>query len=308
IHGDLAFYKNAEDYIKRSYQVITPGLKPYINPELREGKGITTLRRIIYKPLQKINSDDYVDMLANLIGGPNAREVAENYRNTNPTDAQSFVTIHAWRDIMIGFGQWNQDHELAYQLAWKKGMSVETRIRSKINPISDEQKVQLRKAAADILIQVGKPFQFGDRVIQLPDGEMMVLKEQFKDSFAPLLPDWVNKIPSYRNLRKYMSKHRIHVASAADTVKVGINPEATKADKGCFDTVDLHGVIGDFTTPPPAWKVRELRIHTLRFPQILPEEDKTEMTIGTQFWKYIFGNMDLDGESYTYQGKPITGK
>src|SRR5690606_28352848 len=50
IHGDLAFYKNAEDYIKRSYQVITPGLKPYINPELREGKGITTLRRIIYKP------------------------------------------------------------------------------------------------------------------------------------------------------------------------------------------------------------------------------------------------------------------
>lgn len=296
IHGDLAFYKDQESYFKRGYQVITPGLRPYINPKMEGTMHRSKLRRAVFSEVFKNNDPSYLLTLAQLIEPSTtaknianndtlAAQVVNNYSEINKTDAQSLTTVAMWREIAKGFSQWTDDHERVYQFAWVNNWSINEAIGRR--GATKEEASAIKRAAARILLQPLKPFQFGERAITLPDGEVMIVKEQFKDSITPLIPDWTNRHPHYKQLLQFMEENKVDIASAADTVKVG-NYGATQ----------LTGKI-------EPWRIRELPVSSLRFPQSIPPVDKEEIRAGTQFWKLLFANMTNDW--YNLNGVKIRG-
>ncbi len=302
-HGDLAFYKNAETYFKRGYQLITPGLQGYINPEINSAGKKKTMKRGIIASSIKVNTPHYLTTLAQLIDPSvtfpdivnalesgksenRAVQIAIRYRENNKTDAQGYVTIETYRDILISVGQWTNDHEFFFENAWKQGKSIKSAVT--FSALSDIEKKAYLQREAEILLQPLKPFTFGERVIKLSDGSSMLLKEQFKESLTPLLPEWANRHTQYRDLLAAMNRDKIDIMSDSEAVKIG-----------------AYGITTDLSQPIIA---REVPTESMRFPFFIPEKAKKEILAGTQIEKLIVGNIEPTTKYKLPNGKPLTGK
>lgn len=291
-HGDLAYYKNAATYFKRGYQIITPGLQGYVNPKIKSAGQKTTYRRGIFQSSIKENSDEYLLSLAKLIDpkvtslsdGSRASKIANSYKKINKTDAQGYVTISAYRDILLSVGQWTNDHEFFYEHAWKSGKSIKGAVM--FSKLSDRDKSGYSAKEAEILLQPLKPFTFGDRIIKLSDGSTMVLKEQFKESLTPLLPEWVNRHTQLRPLLEAMNRDGIDIMSDSEAVKVGSYAVNTDLEQP---------IIG-----------RDVAAENMRFPFFIPEKAKREILAGTQIEKLIVGNIDPKTK-YSLEDKEVSG-
>lgn len=286
-HGDMAFYKNAETYFKRGYQLITPGLQGYYNPDLKSAGKKEFYTRGIFASSIKSNLPNYLaelgslitpgttvdDILAVLDGRPartRGAQIAAQYASVNKTDAQSYCRIGTYRDIALSVGQWTDDHELLYNIAWRQGKSVYQAVTfSKFSP---EQKQHLMEAEAKLLLQPLKPFTFADREVRLSDGSTMILKEQFKESITPLLPVWANKHTQFKELLAAMERDNVDIVSDSEAVKVG-----------------SYGVNTDLSQPIIT---RQIPASAMRFPFFIPEKAKHEILAGTQIEKLIVGNID----------------
>lgn len=278
--GDAALYKSDTDYYKRQYQLVTPGVKPFNNPEAP-----VSLTRAIFSKVIKVNSDEYLQSLVNLGVDKN---IADQYRIINKTDAQSLTTVHAYRKMAEAEGSWTKEQEQLYQLAWKDNLSINEATKRK--PLDPVEVAKLKSVAARTALQPLKPFQYNDRVITYPDGSKSVIKEQFKDSISVLIPDFANRHTEYKKLLGYMVQHKVDIMSAEDTVKVG-----------------LYGVLpNDLSQTPTKANLRQVSISDIRFPQTVPDSKK-EVISGTQFNKKITSNIELDG-SYQVGNRSVKGK
>ncbi len=270
IMGDIAFYKNADDYFKRAYQTVTPGLKGYSEQPKTAVRGV-------YAKQMKINTPEYLD---SLVGLGASKETVARYGTpehpVNKTDAQSLSDIDTYKMLSESFGQWSPDHERVYNIAWSKGITIRNATRQLIdqNLITEEQGKELRANAARILLQPLKPFQYKTRKVTLPDGKVMIIKEQFKDSITPITPELTNIHKGYKDLLAFMKHNKIGIMSAEDTVKVG-----------------SYGVITDISQPVQDWQKRVVNLEDFKFPQLLPDKKKEDIK-GTQFHKLILGNID----------------
>lgn len=266
IMGDVAFYKSTDDYFKRAYQTVTPGIKGYSE----EPKTVT---RGIYGKQMKINTPEYLDSLVAL---GSSKEVVSKYEEVNKTDAQSVTDVDTYKILVESLGQWSKDHEIIYKIAWSKGITIRNATRQMIDEemITEEEGKRLRGKAAMILMQPLKPFQFNNRKVTLPDGKVMIIKEQFKDSITPITPELTNIHKGYKDLLSFMKNNKIGIMSAEDTTKVG-----------------LYGVITDISQPVADWQKRVINLEDFRFPQLLPDKKKQDIK-GTQLHKLILGNID----------------
>lgn len=294
-HGDLAFYKNDADYFKRGYQVITPGLQGYYNSELKSAGQKESYSRAIFKTSLKSNSDEYILDLATLIDptvkslsdDKPAVRIAKAYgyskdpnSKIKKTDGQAYCTIETFRDIMMSLGQWREDHETFYQEAWKGGYSIKSKIKQteKEGQFTKEEIDHLYTLEAELLLQPLKPFAFSDRMIELEDGSFMNLKEQYKESITPLLPEWAEKHTEFNKLYKAMKANNVDIISDEGAVKVG-----------------QYGVSDDLTKPIIT---RNIPVSAIRYPFIVPAHSKKEILAGTQIEKLILGNINPE-TSYT---------
>ncbi len=286
--GDYAFYKNADDYFKRAYQLVTPGIKP-IN---ENSKGAT---RAVYTKQYKRNTEEAVKQWIALgVNEKTARiyEAGTDQKGVNKTDAQSLIHIDAYRTITNALGLWQKNtHERIYNFAWSKGITARKGIQDALaaGAITPEEATELRRVAAETLMQPLKPFQFNNRMITLPDGKMMLVKEQFKDSITPITPELATVHEGYNHLLSYMKANNVDIMSAEDTLKVG-----------------GYGVITDFSTPLEDWQKRLVPLEDFRFPQLMPEKKKEEIS-GTQLHKLIMGNIN-DKTIYMVAGKQVSGE
>lgn len=282
--GDYAFYKNTDDYFKRQYQLVTPG---YIGFSLKNN----TVTRGVYSKQEKINSPEYILQLAQLIDpsvtqeeltkGSNkpAINIAKRYTKVNKTDAQSLMTVGGARILTGHLGQWSDYHELVYKFAWSKGLTVGRAIKEALSKdeITEDQAKDIRYAAVKA-IQPVKPFQFNNREITLPDGSKMIVKEQFKDSITLITPELINSHQGFRDLAEYMNNNAVDIMSAEDTLKVG-----------SYGLTDLNGS-KDTWKPLEEWQKRVVSLKDIRFPQILPDGKKEEVSL-SQLAKLILGNV-----------------
>jgi hypothetical protein len=251
-NGDLALYKDSDDYYKRGYQTVTPG----IITNSQE----TYTRGIYPKQIKKTEKPFH-----------------PAYKEVNKTDAQSYVNTETYRKLAQYWGIWSNAHEDLYQFAWKNGQTVSQAIKEK--GVSREEGDKYKNLLKTTSLEVLKPFQFADRVLDLPDGSKMITKEQFKDSWMWLNPELTARHSELGKLSKFMTDNAFDVMSAADTVKVG-----------------SYGIIEDYEKYDPtkdSWKKRTSTFDSIRFPQMMPSAHKEEVT-GTQFWKLILGNIDAN--------------
>jgi hypothetical protein len=290
--GDLALYKNQDDYYKRQYQLVTPGYKAYTEKAKK-----STISRMIYSKQFKTNDDQYLLSLAKLIkpsvkdlNDPIVKEIVK-YKDVNKTDAQSLMTIDAARAFFDSLGQWSKEHEEVYQFAWKDGITVAKAVKDK--KLEGDEATTWRIKAAKVLMQPLKPFLFVDREIKLPSGQVMMIKEQVKDSVTMITPELAETSRGYRDLLSYMYSNNIDVASAEDTVKVG-----------SYGVINLNGPRETWSNPAK-WQVRITNIEDIRFPQFMPEKKKEEIS-GTQSNKLVVGNIDPKAK-YNVDGDSITG-
>lgn len=248
-NGDLAFYKSDDDYFKRGYQTVTPGTKPYNDLEK------PVVLRVAVHAVQST---------------PGVK---------NGRDSQTVMTVEAWKKITEPLGQWTKEHEYLYQFAWKHGQTVNQAIVE--NNTSQEQSALWRKLLREVATAPIKPFQFSEKVITLPNGDKMIVKEQVKDSRAVMNPEFVLRHPGYKQLYQWMQDNQIDVVVDEDAVKVG-----------------KYGV-SDISKPIEPWQVRIHSLDDLRLPQLNNNQVKEEVS-GSQYHKLILGNIDKEGD---YNGK-----
>lgn len=310
--GDMALYSSQDDYFKRQYQLVTPGYKPL--PQLQG-----TITRGIYGKQFKVNYDpklpesetnnvEYLVQLAKLVrpsttsvevkdaiktGKSNIPIINEiiKYNVVNKTDAQSLMTITSYRALADSLGQWTEDHEAVYQFAWKDGIPIRKAVADalKAGLINEDQATTYRVLAGKVLLQPFKPFVFRDVPITLPDGKIMMIKEQIKDSITVITPELSNVSKGFKDLLNYMTANQIDIMSAEDTVKVG-----------------AYGVIKDFSVPAAKWQKRVTDISDFKFPQFIPDKKKEEVS-GTQTHKLVLGNINPETK-YQVGNKERTGK
>lgn len=282
IAGDKAFYKSDDDYNKRMYQLVTPGLKPYSDPTAP-----VVLTRIVYPSVKKTPVEGWIASIKALFPKGRDTSVVDNYDSgkVNATDAQSLSTVHAYRSIAQAMGRWTGQHELVYQKAWKANLTVNQAIDK--YGYTPEESAELRKAVNSITLQPLKPFQYNDRTLRYED-DTIIIKEQFKDSIFPITPELTVRHQEYKRLLDYMIENKADIASAEDTVKVG-----------------SYGVI-KWDTPVQAWQRRRVNLRDMRIPQILPDVHKTEI-LGSQYWKLIDADIEYE-QDYVVNGKIIKGE
>ena len=279
--GDFALYSSNDDYFKRAYQIVTPGIKGHSEIP-------TSVSRMVYKKQIKPLTEEEYNNLVELSN----EETANKYRKDgiNKTDAQSLITIDAYRTLADSLGLWNkQTHELIYQFAWSKGLTVRKAIDQAVllGEVTQEQANNIRNIASQLTLQPFKPFQYNNREVKLADGDVLIIKEQFKDSITPITPELASVHSGYRDLLQYIKDNKVDIASAEDTLKVG-----------------SYGV-SDLSSSLQPWQKRVINLEDFRFPQLMPEKKKEEIS-GTQLHKLILGNIN-DNTIYKVGKRTLTG-
>lgn len=282
--GDIALYSSDVDYFKRAYQLVTPGYSGYSNEPI-------SMNRMIFS--SQIKRD------------------GEIYNKVDKADAQTYATIEAFREIAKSVGQWPTRADEVFNISWgldiPASVGIKNQLKAETNAarsgeISEEESQnrikaaeakakELRTIANNIITTASKPFQFNDRELVDGDGRSMFIKEQVKDSIAPLFPELYHynnpKHKGLKDLATFMRANGVQLASDESTTKVG-----------------LYGAT-DLSRPLEKWQIRETKLSDIRFPQLLPSKVKTEAS-GSQFHKLVVGDIQ-DEVTYVVDNKSITG-
>ena len=241
--GDLAFYKNYVDYIKRNKQAYACGDRLFARETDDQGNIIGDyVESVIYLEDEDVISNSY-ESLKNLLMSSDMsdadkaiiRFTLESYKNITSTDGQSFRTIDSFRKIFKAKGgTWTDEMERAYQNI-KKGTITGKDFLSLWNPI--------------------KPFYYGHESIEI-DGRIEKVPTQHKNSeymitaFFSFLNTALNKSPKLVGLHKFMIDHNIDVVHFHSVVKEGFNsPFDLRYNKAKFDKMSKEGEVTLFGKP-----------------------------------------------------------
>jgi len=215
--GDPLAYKNLGDMFKR-----TPGAtgtkrlpsteertNKFLNKWMPRKDGKVADGRFNALMLQDINSslpnlDEYYDAFEKVYGKRLAKEYTDNYNNINEADAQGYITLDEYRELMWRAGQWYPKHEAAY----KKLIAGEKLTKEEV-----------------FYFQPIKPQYFGPKLGKefynsVPE-ERIYSPVYLKFSLMPILPTVVKPGSKLDKLREQMSERQIGIAVFESGVKVG---------------------------------------------------------------------------------------
>ena len=126
--GDPAFYKPNKgdgasffgaDLTKRVPEIQAPGLDPnFLDPtfDVVFIKDFETEQTMMTPNGEMSTYDHYTETLIEL--GHTAEEVADwlgPYKETNVADAQGYITLNRWRDILLGLNNWSDSHQSLFE-------------------------------------------------------------------------------------------------------------------------------------------------------------------------------------------------
>lgn len=223
--GDPAFYKadksapsiysRTVDYQKRNKQNVSPKTVMDVNAvysltedqSKKEGKNTLTVSpfyNTIYIKDLEIPSNNAEKIFETLVDNgmeeSQAADIAGAYgynssNKINVTEAQAYITLPRYRDIMIGLGRWTTQLQDIYHKALDGKLSGEELL---------------------MVMQPIKPFYFGHSKVG-----NLVVPTQNKNSEYLLLPQLVKESPELSKLYDYMIKNNISSANFNSAVKNG---------------------------------------------------------------------------------------
>ena len=227
--GDLAFYKNYTDYVKRNKQAYACGDRLFARKTDEQGNILGPLTEtVMYMEDEDVMSNTY-EKLKDLMEEANMTDVdrsimkftLESFRQITSTDGQSFRTIDSFRKIFKARGgKWTEDMERAYQNI-KEGRITGKDFLSLWNPI--------------------KPFFYGHETIKIKGrNEKVVTQHKNSEYMITAFYSWLNtalnKSPKLVGLHKFMIDHNVDVVHFHSVVKEGFNsPFSLQYNKAKFD-------------------------------------------------------------------------
>lgn len=229
--GDLAFYKNMEDFQKRFKEFHSPALKPntkatwngelvgrefervlYLNDEYGISRSIDDIERVLN---EKVVSKEMTSLDKDFI--------LSQYKGVNITDAQAFRSLSSYRRAMIMMGKWSDEAEISYNHLTKPAEYGEWN-------------------ASDFytIWQTIKPYMFSMVGVDSHVGDYGKIKVgvQHKNSEFLLLAIYdaitspLSTSPKLRAINKFMETHDIDVVMFNSAVKTG--------EQGTLDIGGLH--------------------------------------------------------------------
>lgn len=241
--GDLAFYKNFTDYVKRNKQAYACGERLFARETDENGNIVGELiETAIYMEDEDVMTNSY-ESLKDLLMGSELGDVdkavmrfaLESFKKITSTDGQSFRTIDSFKKIFKAKGgTWTDDMERAYQNI-KNGTITAKDFLALWNPI--------------------KPFYYGYETIEI-NGRTEKVPTQHKNSeymitaLYSFLNTALNKSPKLVGLHKFMVANNIDVVHFHSVVKEGFNsPFDLRYNKAKFDKMSKDGKVTLFGKP-----------------------------------------------------------
>jgi hypothetical protein len=242
--GDLAYYKNFRDFIKRNKQAYAAGDRLYGMLMDEQGNNIEPLMETSIYLKDKIevsNSYESIKHMLNSAVGVSklSKEMIlgalSGYRNITATDGQSFRTPKAIKKILQAMGgKWTDDMEEAFNR-----MTVQRKFDS--------------KDFFTIWNNI-KPFLYSHETVQVGDRKEKVItqhknSEYMMTAMYDMIGMSLSKSPQLRALQEFMEDNDIDVAHFNSVVKEGffsgvnINYDKKKfeAKKGKNDYIEVAG-------------------------------------------------------------------
>ena len=191
--GDLAFYKNADDFVKRNKQVHAPGT-------LLDTTHIRDTYRTMYMADRIVPTLYLPAIVAGLVAsGMNAKEAAEiakKYTAINEADAQAYITLERRVEIFKGQGLYTNEKKRAYE-----------RLKNREGTVKDFE-----------AFEIVKPFVF----THIKKGDLIV-PTQNKNSEYVLFPQFVDQSKELSILLKHMEENQIDSIQFESAVKAGLH-------------------------------------------------------------------------------------
>lgn len=221
--GDLAFYKNFKDFIKRYKQVFAAGDRVYGMEMDEQGNNIKPLvERSLYLEDKYEVSNSYktiVELLNSNVGVSNITRdmilgALNSYKSINATDGQSFRSPAGMKKILQAMGgKWTESMEQSYQRLQNGKFGLED-FYTIWNNI--------------------KPFLYSHETVQVGDRKEKVItqhknSEYMLTSFFNLIGGALSQSPQLKALNEFMEENDIDVVHFHSVVK-----------EGFFNGVDLN--------------------------------------------------------------------
>lgn len=204
--GDVAYYKNMEDYKKRVPGTYTDGLQLYLK------SGEDFFNASIISSIE-IPVEDYEKFKENF-----GEKLAKLYLNTNAADAQAWITPERWKFLRKGLGK------------WKKG--VDDTIWDKItgenkDPFTEKELKRVAQPLKGVYYEINNGVP-----VYLKYSQAVLVPNLIKGTELEVL---FNKMTKDDNGKILEYKDQIHEVVTNDGIKVGaINPVTIHEENGSF--------------------------------------------------------------------------
>lgn len=225
--GDVAYYKDSVDYIKRIGETYMDGIRPYINDDNKE---------ITIAVVESVNiKEPYREELFEVIKD-DLDLIKKWEEEVNSADAQAWTTIDRWRDILEGVGLYSETHHSTY-------------LKIKNNNLEGLTKEELKT--------VMQPIKGG--YYNLIDGKPVYLKY----SLAVLIPQ-LRKNNGLDKLYQMMKAQNVQELITFDGIKAG-SPIPSKVHDENGNVVTEGVKLNTLTIPAKGWSmVQQLPTKTIK--------------------------------------------
>ena len=279
LRSGFGFSKNTEDFYKRMALLKTPGNKLFLQgmSEKDPSYGMPrTYNAVTIRDFDFTDQARAIEVAQNLetiligqgVGMFEAQEIAGGYTSVNKSDAQSFISLPMYRNIMQGMGQWDTRDEEAYINA--------------MDPEGDGRYVDKDNNPRPIYPL--KPFH---EEISLQGGVNALFMD--KNSYTVVTPELAKDYPYLQTMLEAMNK-------GIDVV----NTES--ATKGTRKNVQDFQNTGSLEASKPI----AMDSSMLRFPQLTPRTKKTDIAFNRQIRKNLVANL-FPSENYNVANRTMTG-
>ena len=267
--------KDGADYNKRSALITTPGTMLMLAGDSSKDSEYgmsTTFNEItasdIITSLPTKTLKALYKKLVKQVGKKEAKNIIDAYKASNSTDAQAFISPSMYRNIRMGMGLWTSEDQAMYENYKDTG-----KWEGAIMPLKPSYEFRVKH-------------------------EGRVVPISHKNSYIVLTKELAE---SNKNLTTLLNRMEAVEEFEGLTPIDVVNMESAKKTGG-FIPIDATNV-----TSLKEAKVMVLDSRGLKFPQIIPEKDKSEITFGRQPRKTMIANIVREG-TYTIDGTSITGE
>ena len=284
---DVAFYGSVKDLQKRYKEIHAPGSILDVNAldPWNENKPVSDgIERVIYFKEVRTDAEETNPEFMRAIEkhfGEGSR-IANLYRKNKSTDGQGYRTLESYRKVMIMAGKWNNEFENAYNIL----NTLRERARLEGRKVFTEEEMRVLD---DVMVsfQPIKPYFYGFENIE---GSNQLIPVQHKYAEAVLIPEFLPKDSSLRELAEFMEDNGIDMAGSTEIVKVGEYGSVDISKGNIYQTLEEGAITGSLV-------IHQLPYSSYRIQTNVPNHTHQSRLFGTQFRKLIMSNLHKSGNT-----------